>query len=82
MCGSTQIAPPNFFRVFNGPEEGSKIKCVEPLIGWNLKSSHSEEELKMNLKGSAKLIDIKLLDHPILSPQNGKYYSFRDDGLI
>lgn len=47
----------------------------------NLTPSKQDEALTQKLKQAATLIDIKLLDHLILSPDKG-YYSFVDEGLL
>ena len=43
----------------------------------------SEEDIKLTerIKNGGKLLDIKLLDHLIITP-DGSYYSFTDDGLL
>lgn len=46
-----------------------------------LKPSRQDEELTRKLREAAKFMDIKLLDHLILSP-DGSYYSFADEGLL
>ena len=46
-----------------------------------LKPSKSDEELTNKLKHGAKLLDITLLDHLIITPDN-KYYSFSDEGNL
>ena len=46
----------------------------------NLKPSRADEELTQRIKDAAKLLDIKLLDHIIVS-MNG-YFSFADAGLL
>ena len=48
----------------------------------NLKPSEADIQLTNKLKDAGKLMDIKLLDHLILSPEEGKYYSFADEGLL
>jgi DNA repair protein RadC len=47
----------------------------------SLTPSRVDEELTKKLKESAKTMDIKLLDHLIISPQ-GTYYSFGDNSLL
>ncbi len=44
----------------------------------------SQEDIKITkrLKESGELLDIKLLDHLILTPDPDKYLSFADQGLI
>ena len=45
----------------------------------NLKPSEADIQLPQKVKDAAKLMDIEVLDHMILS-SNG-YFSFTDDGL-
>jgi hypothetical protein len=46
----------------------------------NLKPSRADEQLTQKLKESAANMDIKLLDHVIVTAQG--YYSFADEGLL
>jgi DNA repair protein RadC len=46
----------------------------------NLKPSQPDRELTKKIKEAARLFDINLLDHIIVS-QDG-YFSFADEGLI
>lgn len=46
----------------------------------NLTPSHSDIKLTEKLKEGAKLLEIQLLDHLILTSES--YYSFANDGLI
>ena len=46
----------------------------------NLKPSKADEELTAKIKEAGRLLDIKLLDHIILSSEG--YHSFADEGLI
>lgn len=46
----------------------------------NLKPSSADEELTRKIKMAASFLDIKVLDHIILSSEG--YYSFADEGLI
>jgi DNA repair protein RadC len=46
----------------------------------NLKPSRADEELTIKIKEAAKYLDIKVLDHLIVT--NEGYYSFADEGLI
>jgi DNA repair protein RadC len=48
----------------------------------SLKPSGADIELTNKIKEAAKFMDINVLDHLILSPEDGKYYSFADEGLI
>jgi DNA repair protein RadC len=46
----------------------------------SLKPSRADEELILKLREAAKLMDILLLDHLILSTEG--YYSFADEGVM
>jgi DNA repair protein RadC len=47
-----------------------------------LKPSDSDVELTNRLKEGARLLDISVLDHLVVTPQFGKYFSFADEGMI
>lgn len=47
----------------------------------NLTPSGNDRDLTLNIKEACKFLDIKLIDHLILTPE-GNYYSFADEGLI
>ncbi|MBL0334803.1 MAG: DNA repair protein RadC [Chitinophagaceae bacterium] len=46
----------------------------------NLRPSRADEELTMKIKEAAAFLDIKVLDHIIVSEEG--YFSFADEGLI
>ncbi len=48
----------------------------------NMKPSEADIALTKKLKDAGKLMDIKLLDHIILSPEEGTYFSMADEGLL
>jgi DNA repair protein RadC len=48
----------------------------------NLKPSEADIALPNKLKEAGKMMDIKLLDHLILSPEEGQYFSMADEGLL
>lgn len=48
----------------------------------NLQPSKQDIALTNKLKEVGTLMDIKLLDHIILVPNDGSYFSFADEGLI
>lgn len=48
----------------------------------NLKPSQEDITLTNKIKEGAKLLEIQLLDHVIVTPEHGKYYSFADEGLL
>ncbi len=47
----------------------------------SLQLSQADIDLTRRIKKGGELLDIKLLDHIILSPE-GTYYSFADEGMI
>ncbi|RYE56993.1 MAG: DNA repair protein [Sphingobacteriales bacterium] len=64
-----------------------KIAAVSIIVGHNhpsgnLKPSRQDEELTTKLREGAKFMDIKVLDHLIVSPCGKEYYSFADEGLL
>ena len=46
-----------------------------------LKPSESDKRLTEKIKSASILLDIKILDHLILTP-DGEYYSFADEGIL
>ena len=46
----------------------------------NLNPSRADQELTQKIKNAASYIDIKLLDHNIVSDEG--HYSFADEGLL
>jgi DNA repair protein RadC len=46
----------------------------------NLKPSRQDEELSQKIKQAGQLLDIKLLDHVIITGE--AYFSFADEGLV
>ena len=48
----------------------------------NMKPSEADIALTKKLKDAGKMMDIKLLDHIILSPEEGTYFSMADEGLM
>jgi DNA repair protein RadC len=47
----------------------------------NLNPSESDSRITQKLKEAGNIMDIQLLDHLIISPEND-YYSFADNGLL
>ena len=47
----------------------------------NLKPSQSDIAMTKNINNAGQLLEIKLLDHVIVSPE-GVYYSFADEGIL
>lgn len=62
-----------------------KASAVSIILAHNhpsgsLMPSRADEELTTKLKGAGQLLDIKVVDHLILTTET--YYSFADEGLI
>ncbi|RYZ30476.1 MAG: DNA repair protein [Chitinophagaceae bacterium] len=62
-----------------------KVNAVSMILSHNhpsgsLKPSRQDEELTGKIKSAGSFLDIKVLDHVILSSEG--YYSFADEGLI
>ena len=62
-----------------------KVKAVSLILSHNhpsgsLRPSRQDEELTQKIKSAGSFLDIKVLDHVILSSEG--YYSFADEGLI
>ena len=47
-----------------------------------LRPSRQDEELTTKIKEGARFMDIKVLDHIIVSPCGERYFSFADEGLL
>ena len=47
----------------------------------NLQPSSADIEITKKIESACKFLDIKLIDHIIISP-NGQYFSFIDEGLL
>lgn len=46
-----------------------------------LKPSEADKDITKKIKAAAKLLDISVLDHIIITP-DGEYYSFADNGVL
>src|SRR5690349_15268595 len=62
-----------------------KVNAVSVILCHNhpsgsLKPSRADEELTQKIKGAGNFLDIKVLDHVILSSES--YFSFADEGLL
>jgi DNA repair protein RadC len=62
-----------------------KVNAVSLVLSHNhpsgsLKPSRQDEELTQKIKSAGSFLDIKVLDHVILSSEG--YYSFADEGLL
>jgi len=58
----------------------SSIILIHNHPSGTLKPSGADVELTKSVKGGAKLLDIEVLDHVIITENS--YYSFADEGLI
>ena len=61
-------------------EEASSIILSHNHPSGNVKPSKADEEITQKIKQAAALIDIKVLDHIIVSDEG--YFSFADEGLL
>ena len=59
----------------------SLILCHNHPSG-NTTPSNEDKNITAKVKTGLNLIDVKLLDHIILTPEKDKYFSFADDGLL
>ena len=62
-----------------------KVNCCGIIISHNhpsgnLKPSRQDEELTQKIKLAGQILEIKLMDHVIVSTEG--YYSFADEGLL
>ena len=48
----------------------------------SLKPSNSDVSLTQKIKEAALFMDIRVIDHLILSPDKDQYYSFADEGVL
>ena len=48
----------------------------------NLVPSSHDLALTIKLAEAGQLMDIKLMDHIIVTPMQGEYYSFADNGML
>lgn len=76
---ATYVDPRLIFRIAIREEAVSIIVCHNHPSG-NLRPSRADEILTTRLKEGANYMDIKLLDHIIVSPQG--YFSFADQGVL
>jgi len=60
----------------------SSVVAVHNHPSGNLGSSEADQRLTGKLKETLKIIGITLVDHIVLSPEDEKYISFADEGLI
>lgn len=48
----------------------------------NKKPSAADESITRRLKDAGDLLELKIIDHLIISPEKGEYHSFADEGLL
>jgi len=48
----------------------------------NLKPSTADIDLTYKIKEGGKLLDIRLIDHLIISPNEKDYFSFAENGIL
>ena len=75
----TVADPRIILRIALEQEATSIILCHNHPSG-NLKPSRADEDLTQKIKNAAKLLDILVMDHIIVSEDG--YFSFADDGLL
>ena len=61
-------------------EEATSIILSHNHPSGNLKPSRADEEITLKIKQAASYLDIKVLDHIIVSDEG--YYSFADEGIL
>ncbi len=76
---ATYVDPRLIFKRALQEEAVSMIVCHNHPSG-NLKPSRADENLTKRIKEGANYLDIRLLDHIIVSSQG--YFSFADEGLL
>jgi DNA repair protein RadC len=64
-----KLAAPNLLLAHNHPSA-------------NMRPSVADKELTRRLVEGARLLDLSVLDHLIVGPTRGDYYSFADEGLL
>ena len=77
---SGTVADPRVIFVAAFKTHSSGILVAHNHPSGNLKPSRQDEELTQKIKQAGQLLDVKLLDHLIIS--NESYYSFADEGLL
>lgn len=77
----TRVDPRVIFQ-FALLSNASKIAICHNHPSGSVIPSSADIEITKNLKMAGKVLDIELIEHLILSPEDGCYYSFADKGLI
>jgi DNA repair protein RadC len=60
----------------------TKIMACHNHPSSNLKPSQIDIDLTNRLKEACALLDIKFIDHLVVTPTPGEYYSFNDEGML
>lgn len=76
------LADPRVIFQFALLSNASSIVLCHNHPSGNLKPSRDDVEVTNKLKMAGQLLDIRLIEHLILSPENGYYYSFSDEGML
>jgi len=66
---------------------GLKVAATAVMLAHNhpsgsLKPSQADLDITEKIKCAGKYLDISVIDHFIISPEDGKYLSFSDEGLL
>ncbi len=61
---------------------GSSVILVHNHPSGNLIPSDADRNITRKIKNGLETLDIRLLDHIILSPEDDKYFSFADEGIL
>ena len=77
---SGTVADPRLIFVAALKANASSIVISHNHPSGNLKPSRQDEELTSKIKQAGQFLDIKVLDHLIVTPE--AYYSFADDGIL
>jgi DNA repair protein RadC len=77
----TVVDPKMIFQVALKTNTQAIILCHNHPSG-TMKPSHQDMEITSRLVEGGKMLEIKVLDHIILSGTDNRYYSFADEGLI
>lgn len=74
------VADPRLIYIAALKSNATQIMISHNHPSGNLKPSQADEQLTQKIKQAGQLLDIKLLDHLIVTSEG--YYSFADEGLI
>lgn len=79
---TSALADPRVIFQFALLSNASQIVLCHNHPSGNLKPSRADVELTNKLKMGGEILDIRIIEHLILSPENGYYYSFSDEGML